>query len=89
MIGSRERELFEKLGGLADPKDNMAKYRKRLAQAKAPCVPYLGTHLSDLTFVYECLKSDNKCPERASHSKERELQVYCYMLTLIVTTNYG
>lgn len=76
MLGSRERETFEKLAGLADPLNNSLIYRKCLALCKNPRIPYLGTHLSDLTFVTECLKSDNKNPDRASHSRERSLQVY-------------
>jgi hypothetical protein len=75
MLSSKEREMYDKISGLSDPKDNMAMYRKRLAQCKPPCIPYLGTHLSDLTFVYECLKSDKNNPARESHAKERTLQV--------------
>lgn len=75
MVGSKEREVFEKIGGLANLNDNSHMYRKRLARCKSPRIPYLGTHLSDLTFVNECLVNDGKNPDRASHSQERKLQV--------------
>jgi len=34
-----------------DPDGNWRVYRKTLSQATSPCIPYLGTVLTDLTFT--------------------------------------
>jgi len=34
-----------------DTESSFASYRKALSAAGNPCMPYLGTHLSDLTFI--------------------------------------
>ncbi|KAL2915605.1 hypothetical protein HK105_204790 [Polyrhizophydium stewartii] len=76
MVGRRERAVFEKIAELASLDNNNDAYRRRLAHAKPPCVPYLGTHLGDLTFVYECLKKDRGNPARAHQYEEREAQFH-------------
>jgi hypothetical protein len=75
MLGTRERELFQRVASIADPENNSQTYRKLLIQSRPPLIPYLGIHLSDLTFVMECLKKDNLNPQRVSHSRERTVQV--------------
>lgn len=42
---------------LFDPRDNSSAYRRRLKKiGQSPCVPFLGVHLSDLTFLNEVRK---------------------------------
>ncbi|KAI8922679.1 hypothetical protein BC831DRAFT_506487 [Entophlyctis helioformis] len=82
MIGRRERSVFDKLAELASLENNNDVYRRRLAQAKPPCVPYLGTHLGDLTFVFECLKKDKGNPQRAKQYEERHAQFYVLIADL-------
>lgn len=45
---------------------NSEKYRKRLAKGKAPSVPYLGVHLSDVTFTVE---ARNKAVDKTTVTK--------------------
>ncbi|KAJ3044144.1 hypothetical protein HK097_001581 [Rhizophlyctis rosea] len=75
MVGRRERAIFEKLADLMSPMNNSGSYRAKLANCKPPCVPYLGTWLSDLTFLNECLKKEKGGPGRAQQVSEREAQI--------------
>nr|KAJ3421634.1 RasGEF [Polyrhizophydium stewartii] len=89
MVGRRERAVFEKIAELASLDNNNDAYRRRLAHAKPPCVPYLGTHLGDLTFVYECLKKDRGNPARAHQYEEREAQDVHYQLSYEIEARAG
>ncbi|KAJ3029651.1 hypothetical protein HDV00_009467 [Rhizophlyctis rosea] len=75
MVGRRERAVFEKLADLMSPMNNSEAYRNKLAGCKPPCVPYLGTWLSDLTFLNECLKKERGDPARAQQVVDREGQI--------------
>ncbi|KAJ3182279.1 RasGEF [Gaertneriomyces sp. JEL0708] len=75
MVGRRERAAFDKLCELMSPLRNSEAYRKRLAESKVPCVPYLGTWLSDLTFLNECLKKERTDPTRGSQAADRQTQI--------------
>ena len=46
---------LENLGLLLSPNDNFRNYREsmRVNHATVPCIPYLGLHLADLTFIDE------------------------------------
>ncbi|KAL7749253.1 hypothetical protein RI367_005405 [Sorochytrium milnesiophthora] len=45
------RAKYDELLKICDPSRNMKNYRDRLAQAKAPIVPFLPIYLKDLTFL--------------------------------------
>lgn len=75
MVGRREKASFDKLCEMMSPLQNSYNYREKLADSKGPTVPYLGTWLSDLTYLYECLKKEQSLPHRARHVKEREVQI--------------
>ncbi|KAI8912407.1 ras guanine nucleotide exchange factor domain-containing protein [Gorgonomyces haynaldii] len=75
MLGSRERETFDKLAEIADPENNFQAYRQLLISAAAPFVPYLGTHLTDLLFLSDMLKTESRNPEKMQQAKEREEQL--------------
>ncbi|KAJ3258771.1 hypothetical protein HK103_003365 [Boothiomyces macroporosus] len=49
-------------------------YRQALAAARVPFIPYLGITLSDLTYVWECIKKDKNKPERVAQYNERLIQ---------------
>jgi son of sevenless-like protein len=42
---------YEQAARLVATDGNRHAYRKTLAQAAQPCVPYLGVYLTDLTFI--------------------------------------
>ena len=75
MLASKEREIFLKLSELIAPENNSQLYRQVLSSSKPPCVPYLGTHLGDLTYVYECIKLNTKNPDKVYQLNERKIQV--------------
>ncbi|KAK5673345.1 hypothetical protein QVD99_000796 [Batrachochytrium dendrobatidis] len=74
MIGRRERAVFDKIAEIASMENNNDTYRRRLENTKPPFVPYLGTHLGDITFTYECLKKDKGNPQRIQQYEERDTQ---------------
>eukprot|EP01135_Chromosphaera_perkinsii_P009933 Nk52_evm26s1967 gene=Nk52_evmTU26s1967 len=45
----KDQEVFNELFSLFD--NNNSKYRNRLHILQPPCIPYLGVHLQDLTFI--------------------------------------
>ncbi|KAJ3137777.1 Ras-specific guanine nucleotide-releasing factor RalGPS1 [Geranomyces variabilis] len=75
MVGRREKAMFDKMCDLMSPLSNSESYRRRLAESKAPCVPYLGTWLGDLTFLNECIKKERDDPARAHQAAERQAQI--------------
>ncbi|KAJ3162038.1 hypothetical protein HDU86_005736 [Geranomyces michiganensis] len=75
MVGRREKAMFDKMCDLMSPLSNSESYRRRLAEAKTPCVPYLGTWLGDLTFLNECIKKERDDPARAHQAAERQAQI--------------
>ncbi|KAI9206128.1 uncharacterized protein BJ171DRAFT_41707 [Polychytrium aggregatum] len=75
MISRKERAIFDKLSELMSPLNNCESYRQKLAQAKSPCIPYLGLFLSDLTYLNEALKKERALPGRDRQIREREDQM--------------
>ncbi|KAI8907616.1 hypothetical protein DFJ77DRAFT_474645 [Powellomyces hirtus] len=75
MVGRREKAVFDKMCDLMSPLSNSESYRRRLAEAKSPCVPYLGMWLGDLTFLNECIKKEREDPARAQQALERQAQI--------------
>ncbi|KAJ1337044.1 hypothetical protein BSLG_006804 [Batrachochytrium salamandrivorans] len=76
MVGRRERAVFDKIAELASLDHNNDCYRRRLESTKPPFVPYLGTHLGDITFVSECMKKDKGNLQRIQQYEERVTQFH-------------
>ncbi|KAJ3318360.1 RasGEF [Boothiomyces sp. JEL0866] len=74
MVGRQEKEIFDSLADLVSMENNSQKYRQALATARVPFIPYLGITLSDLTYVWECIKKDKNKPERVAQYNERLIQ---------------
>eukprot|EP01113_Clastostelium_recurvatum_P031889 TRINITY_DN4032_c0_g1_i8.p1 TRINITY_DN4032_c0_g1~~TRINITY_DN4032_c0_g1_i8.p1 ORF type:complete len:1665 (+),score=458.48 TRINITY_DN4032_c0_g1_i8:252-5246(+) len=47
----KPQEILEKLQVLLNPTSSFKNYRSDLHNVRGPCLPYLGTYLSDLTFM--------------------------------------
>jgi len=50
-VGNRYIGEFNRLEELMSSKQNFKNYREILHAARAPCIPYLGIYLRDLTFI--------------------------------------
>jgi len=48
---NKNPEPLKKFEKLLSNDGNYSAYRKRLAQTTGPCLPYIGVHLTDLTFI--------------------------------------
>jgi len=48
---SKDKKLLEGLKQVMDSTGNFSNYRKTLHSIQPPCVPFLGTYLTDLTFI--------------------------------------
>ncbi|KAI5305961.1 hypothetical protein KEM56_002739 [Ascosphaera pollenicola] len=51
LLSSRTKDSFEKLHRIVDVSRNYAVLRRRLRNHVPPCLPFVGTYLTDLTFV--------------------------------------
>jgi hypothetical protein len=74
LVGRKERDVFQKLEEITSIENNNEKYRKIVNASKPPFIPYLGVYLSDLTYIYECLRKDKDNSERKAQYKERQIQ---------------
>eukprot|EP01133_Synstelium_polycarpum_P012343 gene12343-14475_t len=52
-ISKQQQKQFEEFVALTSPNFSFSAYREELHNANPPCIPYLGVHLSDLTFIEE------------------------------------
>ncbi|KYQ90273.1 Ras guanine nucleotide exchange factor [Tieghemostelium lacteum] len=52
-ISKQQMKAFEEIVALTSPNSSFSAYREELHNANPPCIPYLGVHLSDLTFIEE------------------------------------
>eukprot|EP01091_Cochliopodium_minus_P017294 TRINITY_DN6730_c0_g1_i1.p1 TRINITY_DN6730_c0_g1~~TRINITY_DN6730_c0_g1_i1.p1 ORF type:complete len:1091 (-),score=358.16 TRINITY_DN6730_c0_g1_i1:946-4218(-) len=50
-VSKENKERFESLSKLMSPMPNFKNYREEIAKNKSPWLPYLGIHLTDLTFI--------------------------------------
>ncbi|KAI8811953.1 ras guanine nucleotide exchange factor domain-containing protein [Cladochytrium replicatum] len=50
-VGGKSKTVFEKLRKATDHNQNYADYRSFLRASSAPCLPFLGLYLTDLTFT--------------------------------------
>mmetsp|Transcript_6017 Transcript_6017/g.9086 ORF Transcript_6017/g.9086 Transcript_6017/m.9086 type:complete len:537 (-) Transcript_6017:66-1676(-) len=50
-IPNATKQLLEELSDLMDPTQSYGNYRQRLHDVDPPCVPFLGTYLTDITFI--------------------------------------
>jgi len=44
-------QTFQQLDASMSPSSSYAEYRRIVSQSSLPCLPYLGIHLTDLTFA--------------------------------------
>ncbi|ELR24733.1 aimless RasGEF, putative [Acanthamoeba castellanii str. Neff] len=52
-ISRKSEKMLENLNRLMRADSSYKTYREALGQSAPPCIPYLGVHLSDLTFIEE------------------------------------
>ncbi|KAI5294757.1 hypothetical protein KEM52_003273 [Ascosphaera acerosa] len=75
MLSNRTKESFEKLLHIVDVSKNYAVLRRRLQNHVPPCLPFVGTYLTDLTFVKHgnsntrCLRTENGTMEVINFDK--------------------
>lgn len=50
-ISDQAKQVLEKLTDLMDPTQSYGNYRQKLHDVDPPCVPFLGTYLTDITFI--------------------------------------
>ncbi|KYQ96865.1 Ras guanine nucleotide exchange factor [Tieghemostelium lacteum] len=52
-VSAQVQKSFQELEKIMNSEGNFKIYRTKMLQAAPPCLPYLGTHLTDLTFMEE------------------------------------
>ena len=63
LVRGSTHEQLQRLARLLNNDSSFKKYREALSQARPPCVPYLGLHLTDLTFTEGVLKNTVPCSD--------------------------
>eukprot|EP00127_Corallochytrium_limacisporum_P002224 Clim_evm12s109 gene=Clim_evmTU12s109 len=51
LLTPKEKEAWDALCHIASNQDNFGLYRQELSRKDAPCIPFLGIYLTDLTFI--------------------------------------
>ncbi|KAG1046522.1 hypothetical protein G6F43_010996 [Rhizopus delemar] len=64
-VSSKYRAMWDPIYRATDSQRNFAEYRHRLKSAVAPCLPFLGVYLTDMTFIDDgnrdyCLSGNQK-----------------------------
>lgn len=50
-VSAKYKNMYEPIYKATDSDRNFAEYRRRLKNAVAPCLPFLGVYLTDMTFI--------------------------------------
>lgn len=50
-LSLKYKVIWETIQKATDSQRNFAEYRQRLKKANAPCLPFLGIYLTDMTFI--------------------------------------
>ncbi|KAI7879905.1 ras GEF [Lichtheimia hyalospora FSU 10163] len=50
-VSTKCKAMYEPIYRATDSQRNFAEYRRRLRDAVAPCLPFLGVYLTDMTFI--------------------------------------
>ncbi|CDH58755.1 ras guanine-nucleotide exchange protein [Lichtheimia corymbifera JMRC:FSU:9682] len=50
-VSAKCKAMYEPIYRATDSQRNFAEYRRRLRDAVAPCLPFLGVYLTDMTFI--------------------------------------
>lgn len=51
LMPSKTKSVFEALTKFMDRENNFLTYRQTLKNANPPCIPFIGLHLTDITFI--------------------------------------
>lgn len=70
LVSKKTKGRFEELKAVIDPSGNNASLRRRIEETAAPSVPFLGVHLTDLTFVDAGNPATRAIPNTLSASGE-------------------
>lgn len=73
--------ILKDLNKLMSPEDSHGMYRKRIANTKPPCIPYIGVYLKDLTYI-ESTPSERVKNGVQGFRFNRNLQVYGIINTI-------
>jgi hypothetical protein len=69
LVSKKTTARLQELSAICDPTRNYAALRKKLDTPIAPCIPFLGTYLTDMTMLSESPKT-TELPGVASSSSE-------------------
>lgn len=70
IVSKKSKARLSELNGIVDFSRNQASLRRRLEQPVAPCLPFLGIYLTDLTFVDAGNPKTRELPSAVSDSGE-------------------
>lgn len=68
-VSPKTRAILESMRELISATKNWSQYRETLQAATPPCIPFLGTYLTDLTFIEDGIASLVKNSELINFAK--------------------
>ncbi|KAI8976070.1 ras guanine nucleotide exchange factor domain-containing protein [Pilobolus umbonatus] len=75
-LSSKYKTMWEPIHRATDSQRNFAEYRQRLKTTIAPCLPFLGVYLTDITFI-----DDGNSDHRLSPAGQKLINFDKYMKT--------
>jgi hypothetical protein len=75
LVPKKTKTKFDELKAIVDVDENWKSLRHHVNEASAPCLPFLGIYLTDLTFIVQGNPSLRQIPGSSSGANEQAISV--------------
>lgn len=75
LVPKKSKARFDELKAIVDVDENWKSLRHHVNEASAPCLPFLGIYLTDLTFIVQGNPSLRQIPGSSSASSDQAISV--------------
>jgi hypothetical protein len=79
-LSLKHKSMWETIHKATDSRRNFAEYRRRLRTATAPCLPFLGIYLTDMTFIDD---GNPDCRTAPNGNQLINFNKYCKMAKIL------
>lgn len=75
LVHKKSKVKFEELKTIVEPDGNWTSLRHHVDEASAPCLPFLGIYLTDLTFIADGNPSQRQIPGSSATGSDQAISV--------------
>ena len=75
LVHKKSKAKFEELKTIVEPDGNWTSLRHHVDEASAPCLPFLGIYLTDLTFIADGNPSQRQIPGSSAIGSDQAISV--------------